>query len=278
MRPDGSSPRVRGKPVGDAGDEVAEGLIPACAGKTPSAAKRALMSAAHPRVCGENWSTASRRSTASGSSPRVRGKRVRAVADGGGARLIPACAGKTSDAEGWRTCSAAHPRVCGENGPPGVRTSRVPGSSPRVRGKRGARRGGGVRVGLIPACAGKTPPPGVPASPRAAHPRVCGENRVQSTPVTSPRGSSPRVRGNLSFTWKSPASMRLIPACAGKTGRFSACAAITTAHPRVCGENSDAPGHPFQLEGSSPRVRGKPRFPHFGAVARGLIPACAGKT
>ena len=217
MRPDGSSPRVRGKPVGDAGDEVAEGLIPACAGKTPSAAKRALMSAAHPRVCGENWSTASRRSTASGSSPRVRGKRVRAVADGGGARLIPACAGKTPPTSGTSGPRTAHPRVCGENiGRRGVADVQR-GSSPRVRGKRGARRGGGVRVGLIPACAGKTPPPGVPASPRAAHPRVCGENLRRWRGARGGLGSSPRVRGKPRVVGVGAPPAGLIPACAGKT-------------------------------------------------------------
>ena len=71
----------------------------------------------------------------------------------------------------------------------------IVGSSPRVRGKP-SRRSMLVWVrGLIPACAGKT-------SHRAngylqpwAHPRVCGENDVNTTTAAFHAGSSPRVRG-----------------------------------------------------------------------------------
>ena len=53
-RPMGSSPRVRGKLIGNAFERCPDRLIPACAGKT--ALSRAPMRAApaHPRVCGEN--------------------------------------------------------------------------------------------------------------------------------------------------------------------------------------------------------------------------------
>ena len=36
-----------------------------------------------------------------------------------------------------------------------------------------------------------------------------------------------------------PNQVRLIPACARKTARSSRYAAISSAHPRVCGENPD---------------------------------------
>ena len=71
------------------------GLIPACAGKTPLTELKHLLNEAHPRVCGENWETGKTEPFDPGSSPRVRGKRLRrgevACING----LIPACAGKT---------------------------------------------------------------------------------------------------------------------------------------------------------------------------------------
>ena len=50
----GSSPRVRGKPADPRRPVGRRGLIPACAGKTPSSASRRSAARAHPRVCGEN--------------------------------------------------------------------------------------------------------------------------------------------------------------------------------------------------------------------------------
>ena len=50
----GSSPRVRGKPVGAEEVRSERRLIPACAGKTDRAEKSLALARAHPRVCGEN--------------------------------------------------------------------------------------------------------------------------------------------------------------------------------------------------------------------------------
>ena len=66
--------------------------------------------------------------------------------------------------------------MCGENVFSAFLISRAAGSSPRVRGKLCAARGGRNAGGLIPACAGKTPPRLMVARRARAHPRVCGEN------------------------------------------------------------------------------------------------------
>ena len=71
------------------------GLIPACAGKTRCGDAKNSAPTAHPRVCGENAATLSAWTTKTGSSPRVRGKRVFPQKIKGNAGLIPACAGKT---------------------------------------------------------------------------------------------------------------------------------------------------------------------------------------
>ena len=70
----GSSPRVRGKQVGPRHAVSVNGLIPACAGKTPALPGPPRRSRAHPRVCGENSILETAAKQLSGSSPRVRGK------------------------------------------------------------------------------------------------------------------------------------------------------------------------------------------------------------
>ena len=172
-----------------------------------------------------------------GSFPRVRGKHLlRAAADGVDG-LIPARAGKTSSRQAAALKKRAHPRACGENEVAGLVHGGVPGSSPRVRGKRRSCHQAHRGRGLIPACAGKTSSASLPTCGRRAHPRVCGENAMPCHWVPFAKGSSPRVRGKqasavLDRTWS-----RLIPACAGKTARIRRLEAARRAHPRVCGEN-----------------------------------------
>ena len=71
----GSSPRGRGKPRSSVRSGVTWGLIPAWAGKTPSAPGPVLHGRAHPRVGGENRVAFVTGDHESGSSPRGRGKR-----------------------------------------------------------------------------------------------------------------------------------------------------------------------------------------------------------
>ena len=81
------------------------GLIPACAGKTISTGSQAHARSAHPRVCGENALDWLAHAETAGSSPRVRGKQLTPEEGRAMARLIPACAGKTTRI--YRNCRAA---------------------------------------------------------------------------------------------------------------------------------------------------------------------------
>ena len=213
-----------------------------------------------------------------GSSPRVRGKHDAAEDEQGVGGLIPACAGKTGSTSCPTARAAAHPRVCGENGPLFRLRGDYNGSSPRVRGKRAPVLGWGSRRGLIPACAGKTASPPRTPNPSGAHPRVCGENHRLAAGIEDAGGSSPRVRGKPQHRAAPPLHTRLIPACAGKTIRPPTWRPLPRAHPRVCGENIYSPLLMTVAEGSSPRVRGKHAPERASERRPGLIPACAGKT
>ena len=134
------------------------------------------------------------------------------------------------------------------------------------------------RLGLIPACAGKTWKWRKRHENGWAHPRVCGENWRRTSSPASTIGSSPRVRGKRAGSGWRGGPRGLIPACAGKTSTRPSAEAYRGAHPRVCGENIAPTLDDITVAGSSPRVRGKPGWTRQLAALSGLIPACAGKT
>ena len=73
-------------------------------------------------------------------------------------------------------------------------------------------------------------------------------------------------------------SMRITPACAGKTVKSNFFQLFAEDHPRVCGENVSALRGRLVMKGSPPRVRGKPIDNRCGTGKRRITPACAGKT
>ena len=193
------------------------------------------------------------RAVETGSSPRGRGKPLnhglQRLVDG----LIPAWAGKTRRRAGRSECSAAHPRVGGENADSMAEKLGLSGSSPRGRGKPARPHHDNWRVRLIPAWAGKTCGMRSVSRRMAAHPRVGGENAFPG--------------------WKRGRLRRLIPAWAGKTLGGYQVLNQQWAHPRVGGENRRVPLRGPRVRGSSPRRRGKLLRLLRWLRARGLIPA-----
>ena len=208
----------------------------------------------------------------------MRGKLGRMGRPGPRLRLIPARAGKTSTASSGEGPCPAHPRACGENEALAADEPRQRGSSPRVRGKRAARRNRTHAPRLIPARAGKTSPQGTRVHVSRAHPRACGENKPPKPRSRRSPGSSPRVRGKQLKVVQRGRPARLIPARAGKTVGVGVERHGPRAHPRACGENWGSWASTRPAVGSSPRVRGKPHDTHTRQWERRLIPARAGKT
>ena len=207
-------------------------------------------------MCGEHTSWFAGSSSASGSSPRVRG--TPADPDEGDAtrRFIPACAGNTAQRPAYHFMTPVHPRVCGEHQLSIIAAVGVPGSSPRVRGTPRRSKAHADVVRFIPACAGNTLRAAHRADIRPVHPRVCGEHFRVEDAATFGDGSSPRVRGTLAVEPQLLVELRFIPACAGNTLPRVAATELTPVHPRVCGEHPDGVRDPNVGAGSSPRVRG----------------------
>ena len=152
----GSSPRGRGKQAATDLPVVANGLIPAGAGKTGGGLFADFGHGAHPRGGGENRVKRTRPPLRGGSSPRGRGKPWRRGYGWPPIGLIPAGAGKTVHALVAASLNAAHPRGGGENARRPAEQLRAAGSSPRGRGKPWDREKATRAGRLIPAGAGKT--------------------------------------------------------------------------------------------------------------------------
>ena len=254
----GSSPHVRGAQDLSGLGHGLQGIIPACAGSTPSNHTCRLWRRDHPRMCGEHrWQRRWCRWQA-GSSPHVRGARVGPACAVSVAGIIPACAGSTGPRGTPQRHHGDHPRMCGEH-PKGLPfLSMSSGSSPHVRGAPAHHERQGQGSGIIPACAGSTAVRSTRRSTSGDHPRMCGEHGL---PVAQGTG----VDG-------------IIPACAGSTRLASTNRSRWRDHPRMCGEHAFQARVTLVSEGSSPHVRGA----HIGTNVEygpyGIIPACAGST
>ena len=178
---------------------------------------RALLTGAHPHVCGEHLRLIRKRRFWTGSSPRMRGTQERQRQPTYPIGLIPTYAGNTGLVGTSEQPRGAHPHVCGEHG---VRWQHRPprqGSSPRMRGTprflpRCAR-----SRGLIPTYAGNTQNYPWWPSYRWAHPHVCGEHCGSPVLVDLLGGSSPRMRGTQRLAKIRHIAAGLIPTYAGNT-------------------------------------------------------------
>ena len=214
--------------------------------------------AAHPRAGGENRGLIEALGEAQGSSPRGRGKLGVLITTSAGGGLIPARAGKTASPSPSSTARAAHPRAGGENATAAASGDLPDGSSPRGRGKLGARRRRDGHDRLIPARAGKTTSLSASPTTRRAHPRAGGENLGLTRADLAEIGSSPRGRGKPDPATTALVLVGLIPARAGKTTAPTGPSTQRPAHPRAGGENSMSSSTSASMAGSSPRGRGKP--------------------
>ena len=135
----------------------------------------------------------------------------------------------------------------------------VVGSPPRVRGTGLRPAQGRDPLRITPACAGNSKAD--PAKQRMSgdHPRVCGEQQLQTAGRGYRKGSPPRVRGTADLTGYTPPVTGITPACAGNR-RITMCVwQPKRDHPRVCGEQPQHGHMDVITTGSPPRVRGTGR-------------------
>ena len=191
----GSSPHVRGALFAVLFDLRVVGIIPACAGSTPSYRLRLDQARDHPRMCGEHRSVLVLSHLALGSSPHVRGALGADCRPLWMSGIIPACAGSTVNYHYRQLKAGDHPRMCGEHYCCCSVCFSSPGSSPHVRGAPIFSDETWLNTGIIPACAGSTQTAKLALQDARDHPRMCGEHCIVSWLCSARAGSSPHVRG-----------------------------------------------------------------------------------
>ena len=254
----GSSPRMRGTPIGIAPRVSPDGIIPAHAGNTPHARRIFHCLQDHPRACGEHPATTILHDNPAGIIPAHAGNTYNSICflsiDRDHPRacgehymygvnstvmpwIIPAHAGNTSETSPLPNNSGDHPRACGEHSVLLKICMNGAGSSPRMRGTRNARAWTGARGGIIPAHAGNTRCSTAPRSCARDHPRACGEHNMVSPPSPRRTGSSPRMRGTRGKIEGHALCRGIIPAHAGNTASRPTHDRSSGDHPRACGEH-----------------------------------------
>ena len=187
----------------------------------------------------------------------MRGKQFCATRHGVDEGITPADAGKTTTRAQITQRIRDHPRGCGENRNVIEFENRLPGSPPRMRGKRSVWPMNVPAEGITPADAGKTSILTFLFESIPDHPRGCGENTITQERNSKFVGSPPRMRGKPPDCHNRNRQVRITPADAGKT----CCRACTPCrcrdHPRGCGENHALAVAKHGFEGSPPRMRGK---------------------
>ena len=272
----GSSPRMRG-----AGDGVQQlggvvGIIPAYAGSRLGRPIGMALRRDHPRVCGEQRSSAETSWSVVGSSPRMRGAATAAPPAAAAARIIPAYAGSRRSPAPSARPSRDHPRVCGEQELTCGGKWDAAGSSPRMRGAGRHRQDLPLLLGIIPAYAGSSVPQTGAAASVSDHPRRCGEQIERWGRISWMSGSSPQVRGAVVEANREASRLGIIPAGAGSRPASRARTWASRDHPRRCGEQPTRWRTGATPSGSSPQVRGAGVRRRGGPVADGIIPAGAG--
>ena len=111
----GSSPHARGAPREDPDGGHVRGIIPACAGSTPTTWPAGGSRWDHPRMRGEHRKGRLEGRAGGGSSPHARGALRREPSLGHVAGIIPACAGSTPSTQTRCSTCRDHPRMRGEH-------------------------------------------------------------------------------------------------------------------------------------------------------------------
>ena len=269
---------MRGTLGGHVWHRVRPRIIPAHAGNSRAILASQGAASDHPRACGELALRLGVCQYGLGSSPRMRGTPGKFVRCRGVHRIIPAHAGNSCPTIPCTSARTDHPRACGELARCWIESSRVFGSSPRMRGTRDPVDACAFPLRIIPAHAGNSRIPPDRVTFRADHPRACGELWVSLGQAPTESGSSPRMRGTRLTTKPRRASSRIIPAHAGNsTGTPSRRTRIAD-HPRACGELRVYVREAWGIGGSSPRMRGTLQTLEQPRDRRRIIPAHAGNS
>ena len=171
------------------------------------------------------------------SPPHARGRQPEDIAAISTAGITPACAGKTSVTNAGKPFVSDHPRMRGEDRSVWWLWLCVLGSPPHARGRLFNNKVSQSRLGITPACAGKTIFRPFRSRATGDHPRMRGEDDQPPVDKLAESGSPPHARGRRNVHHALAPEPGITPACAGKTVMKTPIGVYTGDHPRMRGED-----------------------------------------
>ena len=166
----------------------------------------------------------------------MRGQVSRAAARWAASRITPADAGTRAVRNRLYPLSWDHPRGCGDKVVRGLHEAPFPGSPPRMRGQGHVAMFYNGRYWITPADAGTSAFCHRLQHLFQDHPRGCGDKPGAHFPVTSLRGSPPRMRGQAADKARGVKTEGITPADAGTSTLPIEPTAVIEDHPRGCGD------------------------------------------
>ena len=254
----GLSPRMRGNQLLPGQQAGRQGSIPAHAGEPQRHPRPCHDDRVYPRACGGTGAVFVILLACWGLSPRMRGNHADRMGRRGGAGSIPAHAGEPAWSTSTEIGFGVYPRACGGTRRSPRSSQSKHGLSPRMRGNPGAVDRGRDGAGSIPAHAGEPLQDSHGTAVTAVYPRACGGTSSTALLTLSPRGLSPRMRGNPCLQENSNGTFWSIPAHAGEPGIAALNGLEAGVYPRACGGTGTGAGSIRSVRGLSPRMRGNP--------------------
>ena len=269
---------MRGKAKIVVGEPLSVRITPAHAGKSSSIAASAFGCQDHPRPCGEKLRAPRPYRPRRGSPPPMRGKALDNSTNNSGSGITPAHAGKSGRPRSRAAELEDHPRPCGEKAASCGQGRAALGSPPPMRGKAQLQMVPAATPGITPAHAGKSLNKRRLCIKCKDHPRPCGEKLSFYTPLATPHGSPPPMRGKEVHLVMDDRRRGITPAHAGESQASLQKLHPQQDHPRPCGEKRACRGCGTIRGGSPPPMRGKAGAWCSPTVLAGITPAHAGKS
>ena len=191
----------------------------------------------HPHACGEHQNSPTREYPFVGSSPRLWGTRLRLRRRRGRQRFIPTPVGNTAYMKMGRGDILVHPHACGEHGGDLLSVRLYLGSSPRLWGTPPELLSRHFPGRFIPTPVGNTEPHKDRPRRIPVHPHACGEHGPGVLGLDTIDGSSPRLWGTRSQSYRAPDLIWFIPTPVGNTPGAGVPQAGSWVHPHACGEH-----------------------------------------
>ena len=232
-------------------------ITPACAGKTGCYLLQRSYHWDHPRMRGEDWCGGNSECSEEGSPPHARGRLGFHCTQTTSSGITPACARKTPLPRNRCQPRKDHPRMRGEDKGGARKRKQNVGSPPHARGRQLITTILKLKTRITPACAGKTKLHPLGRTSATDHPRMRGEDTLDSSTRWTIFGSPPHARGRRWSLWKGSERSRITPACAGKTPFVEVFYLRPPDHPRMRGEDSNTVAVIDNRPGSPPHARGR---------------------